>query len=135
MARRSIWAVLVLCFHIGCIPSLPCHDEVPATKNEYLSCFHSFSETVSTNCSEYTSWEWELIDRKFRQLSADWYRMFSKQLSPRERVDVIAYCGKYFQCRINTASEDWLEQLEKLLYEKDFELPLKELLITSPLKN
>ena len=137
MARKWVWLAFVLSpyLFLGCLPSLPCDDQVPSTKREYLTCFRSFTQYVSTSCQKFSSWELESIDLRFQQLTGDWYRMFSKQLSARERVKILAYCGKYFECRIDTDDLNWLDQLEELLFRDIPEPSFKEFLITSPQKN
>lgn len=135
MARNWAWALCMWCSLGGCTDPLPCCDKVPVNEAEYLTYFYEFSETVSNNCSDFSPRDLKLIDQKFQQLSGEWYRRFSAKLSSWERVEILAYCGKYFQCRIDTESEEWLEQLEDLLYGDDPGPSLEELLIHSPLKN
>lgn len=115
MVRKWVWGCFVLC-SLAMVILPACHDCEPATKRDYLTRFREFAEEVSANCSGYSTEELEQIDHKFQRLSREWYRKFSNQLSTKERVEILAFCGKYFKCRINPKNENWWRELEYLLY-------------------
>lgn len=67
----------------------------PSTKQDYMTEFGEFIETVSEKSSEYNDAEWKAIDADYEKLSGEWYDKFEPEMSIEEKMQVAAWVAVY----------------------------------------
>lgn len=136
--QRSGGIALLLWFGLLGVTQIACTATEPTDKFNYLKQFRVFVEDVKANCDHYRKSGSKADDRRFQLYARDGYRRFADQLTPRERVTVLSYCGQYFQCRFSPDDDLWMYKQEELLLDlpphTGFQ-PAEEWLISSPAKN